>query len=145
MTSLIVLGMMLMWCQTLRLVASISFIFDSDSFKMPSVNSVTVFYHMQNIKKLLKIPYSKSHVSMAVHRVGRTLLLDELDIQELFMSSSQVEQGFFQTFILLLLLCVWFKCSFSPCYVHVADGRLDMAERILPAANRPEVAEEKEE
>lgn len=46
---------------------------------------------MQNIKKLLKIPYSKSHVSMAVHRVGRTLLLDELDIQELFMSSSQVQ------------------------------------------------------
>lgn len=45
---------------------------------------------LKNIKKLLKIPYSKSHVSMAVHRVGRTLLLDELDIQELFMRSSQV-------------------------------------------------------
>uniref|UniRef100_A0A8D2MYM1 Erythroid differentiation regulatory factor 1 n=1 Tax=Zonotrichia albicollis TaxID=44394 RepID=A0A8D2MYM1_ZONAL len=43
----------------------------------------------KNIKKLLKIPYSKSHVSMAVHRIGRTLLLDELDIQELFMRSSQ--------------------------------------------------------
>lgn len=27
---------------------------------------------------------------MAVHRIGRTLLLDELDIQELFMRSSQV-------------------------------------------------------
>lgn len=27
---------------------------------------------------------------MAVHRVGRTLLLDELDIQELFMNSSKV-------------------------------------------------------
>uniref|UniRef100_A0A3P9M177 Erythroid differentiation regulatory factor 1 n=1 Tax=Oryzias latipes TaxID=8090 RepID=A0A3P9M177_ORYLA len=46
-------------------------------------------YHPQNIKKLLKIPYSKSHVSMAVHRVGRTLLVDELDIQELFRRSSQ--------------------------------------------------------
>ncbi|KAF3828010.1 hypothetical protein GH733_001245 [Mirounga leonina] len=44
---------------------------------------------LKNIKKLLKIPYSKSHVSMAVHRIGRTLLLDELDIQELFMRSSQ--------------------------------------------------------
>lgn len=54
---------------------------------------------MQNIKKLLKIPYSKSHVSMAVHRVGRTLLLDELDIQELFMSSSQVQQTFNLAFI----------------------------------------------
>lgn len=34
---------------------------------------------------------------MAVHRVGRTLLLDELDIQELFMSSSQVEYLLFET------------------------------------------------
>uniref|UniRef100_A0A8C9FSQ7 EDRF1 N-terminal domain-containing protein n=1 Tax=Pavo cristatus TaxID=9049 RepID=A0A8C9FSQ7_PAVCR len=46
-------------------------------------------FSYKNIKKLLKIPYSKSHVSMAVHRIGRTLLLDELDIQELFMRSSQ--------------------------------------------------------
>uniref|UniRef100_A0A8B9K7C1 Erythroid differentiation regulatory factor 1 n=1 Tax=Astyanax mexicanus TaxID=7994 RepID=A0A8B9K7C1_ASTMX len=51
-------------------------------------NDVDVVSDSENIKKLLKIPYSKSHVSMAVHRVGRTLLLDELDIQELFMRSS---------------------------------------------------------
>ncbi|XP_018414404.1 PREDICTED: erythroid differentiation-related factor 1 [Nanorana parkeri] len=50
---------------------------------------VDVVSDSENIKKLLKIPYSKSHVSMAVHRIGRTLLLDELDIQELFMRSSQ--------------------------------------------------------
>ncbi|XP_040847883.1 erythroid differentiation-related factor 1 isoform X3 [Ochotona curzoniae] len=52
-------------------------------------NDVDVVSDSENIKKLLKIPYSKSHVSLAVHRVGRTLLLDELDIQELFMRSSQ--------------------------------------------------------
>ncbi|XP_068184014.1 erythroid differentiation-related factor 1 [Antennarius striatus] len=52
-------------------------------------DDVDVVSDSENIKKLLKIPYSKSHVSMAVHRVGRTLLLDDLDIQELFMSSSQ--------------------------------------------------------
>ncbi|KAF7665871.1 hypothetical protein LDENG_00131110 [Lucifuga dentata] len=52
-------------------------------------DEVDVVSDSENIKKLLKIPYSKSHVSMAVHRVGRTLLLDELDIQELFMRSSQ--------------------------------------------------------
>lgn len=51
-------------------------------------------FSCKNIKKLLKIPYSKSHVSMAVHRIGRTLLLDELDIQELFMRSSQVSYVF---------------------------------------------------
>uniref|UniRef100_UPI00398E7252 erythroid differentiation-related factor 1 isoform X2 n=1 Tax=Pristiophorus japonicus TaxID=55135 RepID=UPI00398E7252 len=52
-------------------------------------NDVDVVSDSENIKKLLKIPYSKSHVSMGVHRIGRTLLLDELDIQELFMTSSQ--------------------------------------------------------
>ncbi|XP_078420982.1 erythroid differentiation-related factor 1 isoform X2 [Cetorhinus maximus] len=52
-------------------------------------NDVDVVSDSENIKKLLKIPYSKSHVSMGVHRVGRTLLLDELDIQELFVTSSQ--------------------------------------------------------
>uniref|UniRef100_A0A3B3D8N9 Erythroid differentiation regulatory factor 1 n=1 Tax=Oryzias melastigma TaxID=30732 RepID=A0A3B3D8N9_ORYME len=52
-------------------------------------NGVDVVSDSENIKKLLKIPYSKSHVSMAVHRVGRTLLVDELDIQELFRRSSQ--------------------------------------------------------
>ncbi|KTG39411.1 hypothetical protein cypCar_00026417 [Cyprinus carpio] len=52
-------------------------------------DDVDVVSDSENIKKLLKIPYSKSHVSMAVHRVGGTLLLDELDIQELFMRSSQ--------------------------------------------------------
>ncbi|GCB71579.1 hypothetical protein scyTo_0005995 [Scyliorhinus torazame] len=52
-------------------------------------DDVDVVSDSENIKKLLKIPYSKSHVSMGVHRVGRTLLLDELDIQELFMTSSQ--------------------------------------------------------
>lgn len=65
---------------------SSSFLFSSDQ----GSNDNIVFCHTQNIKKLLKIPYSKSHVSMAVHRVGRTLLLDELDIQELFMNSSKV-------------------------------------------------------
>lgn len=53
---------------------------------------------LQNIKKLLKIPYSKSHVSMAVHRVGRTLLLDELDTQELLRRSSQVQGDMFYLF-----------------------------------------------
>lgn len=52
-------------------------------------DDVDVVSDSENIKRLLKIPYSKSHMSMAVHRVGRTLLLDDLDIQELFMRSSQ--------------------------------------------------------
>lgn len=67
-----------------------SFFFTSLTFE-DMADFTDGLYHPQNIKKLLKIPYSKSHVSMAVHRVGRTLLVDELDIQELFRRSSQVD------------------------------------------------------
>lgn len=91
MTSLIVSEMMLMWYRTQRFVVCETLTFLSLFRNMCIHPMLTVSCHMQNIKKLLKIPYSKSHVSMAVHRVGRTLLLDELDIQELFMSSSQVQ------------------------------------------------------
>lgn len=93
MTSLIASETTLTWSQTRRFVLLCKdldfffFFFLAESL----VISLFCFYnHAQNIKKLLKIPYSKSHVSMAVHRVGRTLLLDELDIQELFMNSSKV-------------------------------------------------------
>lgn len=66
-------------------------------------NNLCPLFSYKNIKKLLKIPYSKSHVSMAVYRIGRTLLLDELDIQELFMRSSQVNFPF-------LMYTMWSKC-----------------------------------
>lgn len=44
------------------------------------VGAVDVVSDAENIKKLLKIPYSKSHISMMVHRVENTLLLDDFDI-----------------------------------------------------------------
>ncbi|XP_064630456.1 erythroid differentiation-related factor 1-like [Lineus longissimus] len=46
------------------------------------VGEVDVITDAENIKKLMKIPYSKSHVSMMVHRVGNTLLLDEFDVHK---------------------------------------------------------------
>ena len=47
----------------------------------------------ENIKKLLKIPYSKTPISMVVHRVGKTLLLDDFDIHRYLLrrSASQWE------------------------------------------------------
>uniref|UniRef100_UPI00358EDA32 erythroid differentiation-related factor 1 n=1 Tax=Myxine glutinosa TaxID=7769 RepID=UPI00358EDA32 len=50
---------------------------------------VDVVSDSENIKKLLKIAYSKGSVSLAVHRVGRTLLLDHLDPHDILMRSSQ--------------------------------------------------------
>lgn len=44
------------------------------------VGEVDVVSDAENIKKLLKIPYSKGHISMMVHRVENTLLLDDFDI-----------------------------------------------------------------
>lgn len=79
-----------MWFQTQRFVELLQSYFIV-SFRGMQLMLTEFVFTFQNIKKLLKIPYSKSHLSMAVHRVGRTLLLDELDIQELFMRSSQVQ------------------------------------------------------
>ncbi|CAN8023584.1 unnamed protein product, partial [Ixodes persulcatus] len=44
------------------------------------IGEVDVISDAENIKKLLKMPYSNSHISMMVHRVGKTLLLDEFDV-----------------------------------------------------------------
>lgn len=43
-------------------------------------NDVDVVFDFENIKKFLKIFYSKLYVSMVVYCIGRILLLDELDI-----------------------------------------------------------------
>ncbi|CAH1782614.1 unnamed protein product [Owenia fusiformis] len=52
--------------------------------------NVDVVSDSKNIKKLLKIPYSKgNHISMMVHRVGKTLLLDEFDIHRHLLRKQQ--------------------------------------------------------
>ena len=56
-----------------------------NSFHMASdflhcVGKVDVISDAENIKKLLKIPYSKGSVSMMVHRIGNTLLFEDFDI-----------------------------------------------------------------
>ncbi|XP_041369063.1 erythroid differentiation-related factor 1-like [Gigantopelta aegis] len=53
---------------------------------------VDVVSGSQNIKKLLKMPLCKSsHVSMMVHRIGKTLLLDEFDIHKLLLRNQEEE------------------------------------------------------
>ena len=44
------------------------------------LGDVDVVSDAENLKKLLKAPYSKAHVSMAVHRFGNTILLEQFDI-----------------------------------------------------------------
>ncbi|KAH3706561.1 hypothetical protein DPMN_065948 [Dreissena polymorpha] len=59
---------------------------------------VDVITHAANIKKLLKMPFEKSHVSMMVHRVGKTLLLDEFDIHKHLLRTEQNEWGWLRRF-----------------------------------------------
>jgi hypothetical protein len=50
------------------------------------------FFHLgENIKKLLKLPFSNSTVSMIVHRVGKTLLIDDFDIHKYLLRRSATE------------------------------------------------------
>ena len=44
------------------------------------VGDIDVISDAENLKKLLKAPFSKAHVSMAVHRFGNTILLEHFDI-----------------------------------------------------------------
>ncbi|XP_022080799.1 erythroid differentiation-related factor 1-like [Acanthaster planci] len=69
-----------------------------------TVGEVDVISAAENIKKLLKIPFNKMQVSMAVHRVGKTLLLDELDLLKHLRSASQGEREWMKTFLLQAVL-----------------------------------------
>ncbi|XP_004525344.1 erythroid differentiation-related factor 1 [Ceratitis capitata] len=65
------------------------------------VGEVDVVTDAENIKRLLKMPYtSKSAVSMIVHKVGNTLLLDEFDIQKYLLRKADDDWKWLRTFIL---------------------------------------------
>lgn len=66
------------------------------SFKMAndfvdSVEDVDVISDAENIKKLLKLPYSNSAISMVVHRIGKTLLIDDFDVHQYLLRRSATE------------------------------------------------------
>ena len=58
----------------------------------------------ENIKKLLKIPYSKTPISMVVHRVGKTLLLDDFDINRYLLRRSASEWEWIRKFFYEIVL-----------------------------------------
>lgn len=55
------------------------------------VGEVDVVSDSENIKNLLKIPYHKGSVSMIVHRVENTLLLDNFDIYRHILRTAETE------------------------------------------------------
>ncbi|XP_029844303.2 erythroid differentiation-related factor 1 [Ixodes scapularis] len=62
------------------------------------IGEVDVISDAENIKKLLKMPYSNSHISMMVHRVGKTLLLDEFDVHRHLLRESQKQWEWLRNF-----------------------------------------------
>lgn len=59
---------------------------------------VDVITNAENIKKLLKMPFEKSHMSMMVHRIGKSLLLDEFDIHKHLFRQEQTDWRWLRQF-----------------------------------------------
>lgn len=62
------------------------------------IGAVDVVSDAENIKNLLKIPYQKGLISMMVHRIDNTLLLDEFDIYKHILRTAETEWEWFKKF-----------------------------------------------
>uniref|UniRef100_A0A182JTA7 Erythroid differentiation-related factor 1 n=1 Tax=Anopheles christyi TaxID=43041 RepID=A0A182JTA7_9DIPT len=75
------------------------------SFRMANmfpdcVGGVDVVSDSENIKRLLKLPYSrKSVISMIVHRIENTLLIDEFDVAKYLLLQEEAEWHWLRSFI----------------------------------------------
>ncbi|XP_058823689.1 erythroid differentiation-related factor 1 [Topomyia yanbarensis] len=75
------------------------------SFRMANmfpdcVGGVDVVSDAENIKRLLKLPYSrKSVISMIVHRIENTLLIDEFDVARYLLRQEENEWDWLRSFI----------------------------------------------
>lgn len=75
------------------------------SFRMANmfpdcVGGVDVVSDAENIKRLLKLPYSrKSVISMIVHRIENTLLIDEFDVAKYLLRHEETDWRWLRSFI----------------------------------------------
>uniref|UniRef100_A0A182M322 Erythroid differentiation-related factor 1 n=1 Tax=Anopheles culicifacies TaxID=139723 RepID=A0A182M322_9DIPT len=75
------------------------------SFRMANmfpdcVGGVDVVSDAENIKRLLKLPYSrKSVISMIVHRIENTLLIDEFDVAKYLLLQEEADWHWLRSFI----------------------------------------------
>ena len=65
--------------------------------KTVGLRGIDVVSDAENIKKLLKMPYSsKAPVSMIVHRIGQSILIDDMDLHRLSGLLSMTDNAFSQ-------------------------------------------------
>ncbi|RWS30809.1 erythroid differentiation-related factor 1-like protein [Leptotrombidium deliense] len=63
------------------------------------IGEVDVVSDAENIKKLLKIPFANSHVSLMVHRIGKTLLLDDFDVSRFLLNEEKQQWKWLKRFL----------------------------------------------
>ncbi|KAG1680078.1 Erythroid differentiation-related factor 1 [Nymphon striatum] len=68
-----------------------------------SVGDVDIITDAENIKRLLKLPYGNGAVSMIVHRIGKTLFIDNFDIHLNLLRTSQNEWNWLRNFYVVYL------------------------------------------
>ncbi|CAF4611597.1 unnamed protein product [Rotaria sp. Silwood1] len=79
--------------------------FRSANAHTDSLGEVDVISDAEHIKKLLKVPFNKhSQISMIVHRLGRTILLDEFDVHSHLLRLEKNEWTWFRDFFLDTIL-----------------------------------------
>ncbi|CAF0756223.1 unnamed protein product [Adineta ricciae] len=79
--------------------------FHSANAHTDSLGEVDVISDAEHIKKLLKVPFNKhSQISMIVHRLGRTILLDEFDVHSHLLRLENNEWTWFRDFFLDTIL-----------------------------------------
>lgn len=63
------------------------------------VGEVDVVSEAENIKKLLKMPYSHGVISMVVHRIENTLLLDDFDVHRYLLRQAESDWEWLKKFV----------------------------------------------
>ncbi|CAF5223420.1 unnamed protein product, partial [Rotaria magnacalcarata] len=70
-----------------------------------SLGDVDLITDAEHIKKLLKVSFNKhSQISMMVHRLGRTILIDEFDVHSHLLRLEKNEWTWFRDFFLGTIL-----------------------------------------
>ncbi|VDO97641.1 unnamed protein product [Soboliphyme baturini] len=91
------------------------------------VGKVDVITDSENIKSLLKLPYTNSPVSMIVHRIGKSLLLDSFDVYRHVLLTQQEDWKWIRQFILNVSEA--YKHTFS--LAKAPSTRKDIEEKLM--------------
>ncbi|OXU32038.1 hypothetical protein TSAR_004336 [Trichomalopsis sarcophagae] len=91
------------------------------------VGEVDVVSDAENIKKLLKLPYSGDSISMVVHRIENTLLLDDFDVRKYLLRQAECDWKWLRKFF----------------YDQIFQNLGDKEKRLFPKANSRNAIQQK--